>query len=165
LLRTTRPQLATKFEIMIHQIQQYIVHHNADDWKRSLVCGIIWFDDEIVICTRQLCKLIKKCKASINFAFQSLGYVTVTMTSERVYALSCVLPVFTRGGGGIRQWTVRARQDKVGNYEKQSQGGYHGGWMPEAAEVMDGIESRPDEFMFRDDGDDLGEFTFNAFDL
>jgi hypothetical protein len=185
LLRTTRHQLPAKFQIMIHQIQQYVVQHNDDDWKRNLVCGIIWLDDAIAICTKQLSKLMKKCKSSINFGFQSLGYVTVTMTSEHASVLMQTLPVFACGSGEIRQWTVRAKQMnwfEKGNCEKKYgidcrvDCGINCGMgcgverISESHEMMETIESLSgmngtDEFMFRDDGNDSTEFQFHDFDF
>jgi hypothetical protein len=110
-VRTTRDQLAIKFYVMVGQIQQYSVRNDADDWKRCLVCGVVWLDGAIAISTRQLRMLIGKCKSSINAGFQSLGYTTVPMTSQYASHLTSFFPFFVQNGNEVRQWTMRARSE------------------------------------------------------
>jgi hypothetical protein len=97
-----------KFQIMMDQIRQYVIRHTDDDWKRSLVCGILWMPNAIAVSTRRLRRLMGKCKSSINHGFQSIGYETATMTSSHATELTRAFPALGRTCGEIRQWTIRA---------------------------------------------------------
>jgi hypothetical protein len=108
-LRASRDQLPLKFQIMVGQIQRFVIRRTDEDWKRSLVCGILWIEDAIAVSTRQLSILMGKCKSSINCGFQSIGYGTVTMSSTHAAELSRAFPTLGRSSGEIRQWTIRAR--------------------------------------------------------
>jgi hypothetical protein len=172
LLRTTRQQLPVKFQIIIQQIQEYVVRHDEDDWKRNLVCGIIWLADAVAISTRQLCKLIRKCKTSINFGFQSIGYVTVAMNPKYASVLMHTLPVFARGSSQIRQWTIRGKQMNLleqANCEKRIGVDFLNGLKFESPGMLNGVEllsgmNERNEFMFCDDGDDSVDFAFRDYD-
>jgi hypothetical protein len=73
-IRTTCEQSAPKFRIVLAKIQEYAIRHDQSDWARCLVCGVIWLSRGcLAISTRQLCKLVHRCKSSFNFCFQSLG--------------------------------------------------------------------------------------------
>jgi hypothetical protein len=97
-----------KFRIMMAQIRRYVIRHTDDDWKRSLVCGILWMPDAIAVSTRRLSRLMGKCKSSINRGFQSIGYETVTMTSSHATELLHAFPALGQTAGESRQWTIRA---------------------------------------------------------
>jgi hypothetical protein len=111
--RTSRDHLSRKFQIMINQIQRYTTRNDADDWKRQLVCGMLYLDNAIAISTRQLSKLVGRCKSSINSGFQSLGYEIVATSSAHASALTRAIPFFVRSCNEVRQWTIRARHVPV----------------------------------------------------
>jgi hypothetical protein len=106
-VRTARDQLPMKFQVVLNEIQRYSIHHNSDDWKRCIACGIVWLDDALAISTRQLRKLLGKCKSSINTGFQSLGYSLCPMSSDHVSQLTEFLPCLPQNGRDFRQWTIR----------------------------------------------------------
>jgi hypothetical protein len=107
-LRTARDELATRFHLILSEIKQYSMQHNSDDWRRCLICGIAWLDGEsLAISTRQLCKLIGKCKSSVNAGFQSLGYSISPMTSQNTSQLMSIFPFLAQGYKQVRQWTMR----------------------------------------------------------
>jgi hypothetical protein len=78
--RKNRPNRSLQtFEEIFESIKSFVVRSDADDWKRSTVCGIRWIASDqysgvIAINARQLGLLISKCKSSINGSFQRLGY-------------------------------------------------------------------------------------------
>jgi hypothetical protein len=106
-LRTARDQLSTKFQVILNQIQHYSIRTNSDDWKRCVVCGIVWLDGALAISTRQLRKLIGKCKSSINAGLQSLGYSPAPMSSYHASQLLALLPFLHQNSSDFRQWTIR----------------------------------------------------------
>jgi hypothetical protein len=105
--RASKDETATKFQITLARIQQYVVRNDDNDWKRSVNCGITWVGDAIAISTRQLSKLIGKCKSSINSGFRTLGYATVLTNLEHAALLTRVFPFMMDNSTELRQWTVR----------------------------------------------------------
>jgi hypothetical protein len=118
--RTTKDSLSVKFRVLLTQIQQYTTRHNSDDWKRQRVCGIIWLDDVIAINTRQLSRLIRKCKSSINCGFQSLGYQPISMSSEYLSQLTRAFPFFGTTCSEIKQWTLKAPSTPTNSNESKA---------------------------------------------
>jgi hypothetical protein len=106
-VRTTRALLGEKFQEIIGTIRDYAVRGDADDWKRCLVCGVAWLDDSLAISTRQLCKLIRKCKSSINSGLQAIGYETVLLSPEHATSLIRFFPFMRSRIDEMRQWTIR----------------------------------------------------------
>lgn len=106
-LRTARDQLSMRFQVIVNEIQRYSIQRNNDDWRRCLVCGIVWFDGALAISTRQLQKLIGKCKSSINAGFQSLGYFPSPMSSSYASQLVAFFPFMPQNTTDFRQWTIR----------------------------------------------------------
>jgi hypothetical protein len=105
--RTSREESPVKFQIILDHIKQFAVRHNSDDWKRCLVCGIIWLDSAVAISPKQLSMLIGKCKSAINAGFQALGYVGTAMSPAYAVALFHIFCNLDRKGNEIRQWSVR----------------------------------------------------------
>jgi hypothetical protein len=108
-VRTTRTLLGEKFEEIVGRIHDYAIRCDADDWRRCLVCGVAWLDDSLAISTRQLCKLIGKCKSSINSGLQAIGYETIPVSPEHATSLVRVFPFMRDRVDEMRQWTIRGR--------------------------------------------------------
>jgi hypothetical protein len=115
-VRIKRAQLATHFVEIVTRIREYCVRRDQDDWKRSLVCGLLWLSDDsesdpaqgaFALSTRQLCKLVGRCKSSVNAGFQSLGYVTTPISLAQTSAFLRALPFMRNSMEEMRQWTVR----------------------------------------------------------
>jgi hypothetical protein len=90
-------------------IQEFCVRHTADDWKRSLVCGVCWIGQDIAINTRQLRLLVDKCKSSINGALSQMGYGTAPVKSAISQSLLAFIPFLKGNFVEQRQWTIRRR--------------------------------------------------------
>ena len=80
---------------------------DSEDRNRALVCGIYWLKDSIAINTRQLIKILSKCKSSINGSFQQLGYGTIPAGVDSCGELIKVFPEWNNNFSELRQWTVR----------------------------------------------------------
>lgn len=106
------------FRDMVDSIKQFAVRNDENDWKRSLVCGIIWLQQSIAINTHQLRLLITKCKSSINGSFQALGYGTVPTVADSASELISKYPFLRHNFSELRQWTVRQKLNTPSN-EKQ----------------------------------------------
>jgi hypothetical protein len=105
--RTIRSLLGEKFQEIVGRIRDYAIRGDSNDWKRCLVCGVAWLDDSLAISTRQLCKLIGKCKSSINSGLQAIGYETVPLSPEHARSLVGVFPFMRDRVDEMRQWTIR----------------------------------------------------------
>ena len=107
-----RSHFCKSFGAIVNVIEKYVVRHNTDDNKRSLVCGIVWMNNKEILAlnTRQLTTLIGKCKSSVNAGFQSIGYSTVPMEAEPAAELAGTFPFLRESFGLMRQWTLRRLQ-------------------------------------------------------
>ena len=79
--------------------------NNSNDWKRYLVCGICWINDDVAINTRQLRILLGKSKSTINGAFAKMGYETMPFRNNE--ELLEKIPFLRGNFNEKRQWTVR----------------------------------------------------------
>ncbi|OHT07400.1 hypothetical protein TRFO_24416 [Tritrichomonas foetus] len=95
------------FKDIIKNIKRFVMRNDENDVIRSLVCGIIWIDDVIVINTHQLRILIDKCKSSINGSFQAIGYEAIPPASDSACELVSMYPFMKNNYGELRQWTSR----------------------------------------------------------
>jgi len=106
--RAERDVLARQFGVIVHHMRVYISRSADDVWKRSLCCGFAPLNDgAVAISTRQLCKLIGKCRSSINAGLQALGYSPAPMTPDRTDLLIRVFPFLVGRCAEARQWTMR----------------------------------------------------------
>jgi hypothetical protein len=96
-------------EVLYHaHLHQPICHSPwGDDWKRCLVCGLVWLDRTVAISVQQMRRVIGKCKSSINDGFQRLGYSSVVMSDETKLSLMHLIPFLAYHSDEIRQWTIR----------------------------------------------------------
>ena len=93
----------------LDKIHDFCVQNDDNDWKRSIVCGVIWFDQGIAINTRQLKILINKCKSSINGALLKMGYTSSTTKGEGFDSLLRKIPYLRGNFVEQRMWTVRKK--------------------------------------------------------
>jgi hypothetical protein len=105
--RTTRAQTPLKLHIIITQIHHFAIRHDSDDWKRCLVCGMVWLGDALAVSTRQMSFLVGRSKSSINSGFQALGYSSGNMSESHTLSLMKVFPFLVQNYSEIRQWTIR----------------------------------------------------------
>jgi hypothetical protein len=105
--RTSRSHQAASFNEIIRKIRQYAIRGDYNDPKRSLVCGLVCMSDSIAFNTRQLCRLVGKCKSSINSSLQAIGSGPITMTPVHVRQLIQLFPFMKGLGLEMRQWTIR----------------------------------------------------------
>lgn len=90
-------------------IHEFCIRHDSDDWKRCLICGICWINQNIAINNRHLCFLVDKCKSSINGALTKMGYKTAPINSSFTKDFLEYIPFLKGNFIEQRQWTVRHR--------------------------------------------------------
>jgi hypothetical protein len=91
---------------MLDAIKAFAIRDD-DDWKRCLVCGVMWLPGSIAINTRQLRLLIDKCKSSINGSLHRMGYSSATSRGDTSRQLIEYVPKLRGNFNELRQWTVR----------------------------------------------------------
>lgn len=92
-----------------NSIREYCCRHDDEDWKRYLVCGICWLDNDIAINIRNIRLLLNKCKSSINGALVKMGYGADLKKSEESMALISKIPFLKGNFIEQRKWTIRRR--------------------------------------------------------
>lgn len=105
--RNQRNKRLENFSEMLNTIKAYAVRGDENDWKRCLVCGVVWLTSGIAINTRQLRILINKCKSSINGSLHRMGYSTVMSRGDTSSQLVDMIPILRNNFSELRQWTVR----------------------------------------------------------
>ena len=88
-------------------IQNYVERDDADDWKRGLVCGIIFLENSIAVNIQQFLKVINKCKSSVNGLFQKIGFSAHPQGSRFDDELINKVPIFQQEKNSVKRWTVR----------------------------------------------------------
>lgn len=104
--RYNRNKRIVTFQDMLSQIKEFCVRGDSNDWKRYLVCGICWINNDIAINTRQLRILLGKSKSTINGAFSKMGYETLPFKNNDNH-LEEIIPFLKGNFSEARQWTVR----------------------------------------------------------
>lgn len=115
----------------IKAIKNFCIRNDEDDWKRCLVCGVIWINDNntkkdfsfginqnnsidneefISINIRQLIVILGKSKSSINGALVKMGFVTIPTKGENQELLYNAMPYFKGRYFEMRNWTIRKRK-------------------------------------------------------
>ena len=94
------------FDSILEEIKKFCVRHEADDWKRNLVCGVCWLKGCIGVNVKQLMLLLNKSKSNINGVLAKIGYVQDS-SSDLKKDLIDAIP-FLRGNYlEQRFWTIR----------------------------------------------------------
>ncbi|EAY11697.1 hypothetical protein TVAG_487990 [Trichomonas vaginalis G3] len=91
----------------IDQIREFCIRNDSDDWKRCMVCGIVWLGDDIAINIRQLKLLVNKCKSSINGALLKMGFESSTAKNDGFKKLLDFMPSLRGNFSEQRMWTIR----------------------------------------------------------
>ncbi|OHT16868.1 hypothetical protein TRFO_41518 [Tritrichomonas foetus] len=108
-VKNRRKDTLKAFSNVIEAIKSYVVRNDDDDWKRGLVCGIIWIDNNLAVNTQQLKILLSKCKSSINGSFHKLGYGTIQIGADSSSELTNVVPILKNNFSELRKWTIRSK--------------------------------------------------------
>ena len=97
------------FKRILKSIKEYAIRGDNDDSLRCFVCGIIWLKNGIAINTHQLSLIISKCKSSINWCFQLMGYETIPTAADSAGEIIRMYPFLKNNFPELRKWTVRRK--------------------------------------------------------
>lgn len=109
----SRYQRFKKLEILqdqLNAIRDFVIKHNAYDYKRALLCGVYFLEDCICVNNRKLSQLLGKSKSSINTSLSELGYNRNLSSNEEQMKLFEALPQLKHMLDESKQWTIRAKE-------------------------------------------------------
>lgn len=101
------------FLMKMKQIRCYIERGDQNDWKRSIVCGIVFLSNSIAINIQQLKLLFGKCKSSINGSLQQLGYSALPPGKDLSPEFLYRIPFFRKNSSELKKWTIRENYQKT----------------------------------------------------
>jgi hypothetical protein len=105
---------ALLFRSEIQTVIEFIDHSQIGREQRSIIAGLALSGSFILVNTRQLKHLIRRCKSSINGSFQHMGCLAVKPKSKARECILGILPTLRTDQGAIRQWTVRFNKSNSG---------------------------------------------------
>lgn len=88
-------------------IRDFIEKEPNDQWKRIVVCGIMFLNDALGINIQQLRILMGKCKSSINGSLQQLGYIAKPLTHDIDQEITKKVPLLKEDHFQLKKWTIR----------------------------------------------------------
>ena len=103
----------TVFSNMLTQVKSYIMKGDSFDKMRALTCGIYWYNDMLLINSKNLTFLLSRCRSSINNLMVILGYELLPVTENPITIVLKVFPEFAFNCKEARQWTVRKQINKI----------------------------------------------------
>lgn len=83
----------------------YCIRNDLDDMKRCFVCGVFWIGNDIAINTKQLSRLISKCKPSINGTLSDMGYRVCPINNQ----LNSYIQFLSGNIDEQKQWNIRKK--------------------------------------------------------
>ena len=99
------------FNELLCMIRNFAQRDDGDDWKRCLVCGVVFFNNShLAINTHQLSLIYDKCKSSINGALKHLGWKTTISRGDLDPQLIDFFPILKGQTAKLRQWSVRIHE-------------------------------------------------------
>lgn len=105
--RNRRYKRIQSFNEILLAIRGFIERRNEDSWKRSLVCGVCWYQNYICISIKQMSYLIEKCKSSINGSLQRLSLIVLPNRKQTFDIITGAIPFLKDHREILKTWSVR----------------------------------------------------------
>jgi hypothetical protein len=105
--KSRRGERIDVFVERLKAIRSFINKDPATQWKRSLVCGVIFLKTALAINIQQLKTFIGKCKSSINGSLQHLSYISKPATHAIDEEIIRLIPLLSTDRSEMKKWTVR----------------------------------------------------------
>lgn len=110
----------TKVEVFKDVLQSILTFQNKDEkdkWRRSIACGIFFFEGGVAVNTSQLKILINRCRSSINSSLNEIGYSNIPKKNDGLVKLEKLTPFFFENPNEARKWTIRYFSDNSNQFE------------------------------------------------
>lgn len=95
------------FQNFLKEIHRFCIRNHDDDWKRCLVCGIVWLDNSILVNVGRLKRLMNKSKSNVNGVIAKLGYQIEKSKSLGFHQLVEQIPFLRGNYVEQRNWSIR----------------------------------------------------------
>lgn len=109
----SRNNSTNHFQELLNSIKKYAQRETPDDWKRCLVCGVVFLNNRLAINNHQLKFLYGKCKSSINGVLNKIGWETHDTRGDLDPELVAFFPLFRKNVAKLRQWSIRIQNTKA----------------------------------------------------
>lgn len=105
--RNCRNRRIEAFNEILSTIHYFVTRKKEDSWKRSLICGVCWYKNYIVVNIRQMSYLLDKCKSSINGSLQRLCLFVLQDKKQSLKIILEAIPYLKNQPDLIITWSVR----------------------------------------------------------
>ena len=110
--RYRRNQRMQLFTDSLLRIKRFCHKGDADDWKRCLVCGICWVNDNVLALNNQrLNWFMGKSKSTINDVLTKLRFKYIPINRENGHTVTEKIPYLEKHPEELRQWSLRHTRD------------------------------------------------------
>lgn len=100
------------FNTILNKIKNFSIHNDSDDWKRSIVCGILWVDDEsMIVSNKILTNVINQSKSAINYSFQMMNFTSCPIDRITHSKILKMFPFLDGDSEFLKHLTLRQRKD------------------------------------------------------
>jgi hypothetical protein len=107
LAKSKKGERLESFTDRLKKIRRFIDRQDEHDWKRSLVCGVVFLPDGLALNIQQLRILLGRCKSSINGSLQQLGYTSEPQTQTTSQDFLMKIPAGYHNTADLKKWTIR----------------------------------------------------------
>lgn len=105
--KSRRGERIDVFVQRLKTIRAFISREPSTQWKRAIVCGVMFLNSALAINIQQLRILMGKCKSSINGSLQQLGYISKPSTHEIDQEMTKMIPLLKDDHSEMKKWTIR----------------------------------------------------------
>ena len=105
--RNRRYKRIESFNEILLAIHGFINREKNDAWKRSLVCGICWYQNYVCTNIKQMSYLLDKCKSSINGSFQRISLIVIPSRKQTSDIMIDAIPYLKNHQELLKMWSVR----------------------------------------------------------
>lgn len=105
--RNCRNRRVESFSDILSATRYFIERTKEDAWKRSLICGVCWYNNYFCVNIRQMSEFLEKCKSSINGSLQRLSLMVIQNKQQTYKILTEAIPYLKNHQEIRKMWSVR----------------------------------------------------------
>jgi uncharacterized coiled-coil protein SlyX len=109
-LKYQRTKQSDTFLEGLTMVLSFVNQNDAEDWKRSLVCGVCQCDEIIAVNNARLQEFSCRSKSGLNELFAKLGYQTIAINRINQVQIVSKIPFLAKHYDELRQWTYRVKK-------------------------------------------------------
>ncbi|OHS96107.1 hypothetical protein TRFO_37748 [Tritrichomonas foetus] len=94
-------------ELILSMIKIFCMKDEKTDWKRCLVCGVMFFEGKVALNSKQLANVLLKCRTTLNSVLLKAGYTPLPKNEKNYRQLEERIPYLQNHKTRRREWTIR----------------------------------------------------------